>query len=196
MGELIGSESKLMERHEVSRSVVREAVRLLEFHQVVSTRRGPGGGVFVAAPSVDAVAQAMAVHLEFQGIDKHELFEVRCALELATVEAAARSLDAATMLQLQDALAVEREASLDAVGQASHALHDKVAELMGNRAVWLFLRVLIRLTEVRSGTPSEESAAAVWQAHAAIVEAIADGDADRARRRMRRHLDAIAPTLR
>jgi DNA-binding FadR family transcriptional regulator len=196
VGEVIGTENRLMERYGVSRSVVREAVRLLEFHQVVSTRRGPGGGVFVAAPSVDAVAQAMAVHLEFQGLDTRQLFEVRCALELGTVERAAVELDEARLGRLRDALAIQQEASLGEVGHASHALHAAIAELTGNRAVSFFLLVLIRLTEGRSAAADTESAAAAGQAHAAIVEAIANHDPLRARRRMQRHLEAIAPTIR
>jgi DNA-binding FadR family transcriptional regulator len=196
VGELIGTENELMARCGVSRSVVREAVRLLEFHQVVSTRRGPGGGVFVAAPSADAVAQAMAVHLEFQGLDKHQLFEVRCALELATVERAAVDLDGTALDQLRDALAIQQHASLGAVAPASHAVHDALAELTGNRAVWFFLLVLIRLTEERAGIVSADGAAAVGQAHAAIVDAIAARDPVTARRRMQRHLEAIAPTMR
>jgi DNA-binding FadR family transcriptional regulator len=196
VGELLGSEAKLMAQHEASRAVIREAIRLLEFHQVVTTRRGPGGGVFVAAPSIDAVAEAMAVHLDFQGIDRQQLFEVRCALEVATVDVAATSFDAPRVEQLEAMLAAERAAQIEVVGQASHAWHGMIAELTGNRAVLLFILVLIRLTEERGGVPSEESAELVWRAHDTIMRAIAEHDGERARRRMARHLDAITPTLR
>ena len=130
VGELLGSEARLMQQHEASRAVVREAIRLLEFHQVVSTRRGPGGGVFVAAPSIDAVAQAMAVHLDFQGIDRQQLFEVRCALELATVQMAATSFDVRRIEQLNDALTTERKAShrRGRAGQPRLARHDRRAD--------------------------------------------------------------------
>jgi DNA-binding FadR family transcriptional regulator len=196
VGELLGSEAKLMARHEASRAVIREAIRLLEFHQVVTTRRGPGGGVFVAAPSIDAVAEAMAVHLDFQGIDRQQLFEVRCALEVATVDVAATSFDARRIEQLEAMLAAERAAHIEDVGQASHAWHGMIAELTGNRAVLLFILVLMRLTEERGGVPNSDTADIVWRAHTTIMRAIAEHDPDRARRRMERHLDAITPTLR
>ena len=35
---------------EVSRATFRQAVRLLEQYFAVQTRRGPGGGLFVASP--------------------------------------------------------------------------------------------------------------------------------------------------
>ena len=50
-GELVGTESELIEREGVSRALLREAVRLLEHHQIARMRRGPGGGLFVMAPS-------------------------------------------------------------------------------------------------------------------------------------------------
>jgi DNA-binding FadR family transcriptional regulator len=152
--------------------------------------------VFVAAPSIDAVAEAMAVHLDFQGMDRQQLFEVRCALEVATVNLAATSFDARRIEQLEAMLAAERDAQIDVVGQASHAWHGMIAELTGNRAVLLFLLVLIRLTEERGGVPDQDSAELVWRAHATIMRAIAEHDPERARRRMERHLDAITPTLR
>src|SRR5690606_24887966 len=46
VGALLGSEADLMERYDVSRAVLREAVRVLEHHQVAQMRRGPGGGLF------------------------------------------------------------------------------------------------------------------------------------------------------
>src|SRR5205809_51921 len=49
VGESLGSEPELRTRHGVSRSVLREAVRLVEHHQVARMRRGPNGGLFVVA---------------------------------------------------------------------------------------------------------------------------------------------------
>ena len=45
IGESLGSERDLQQRYEVSRSVLREAVRLVEHHQVARMRRGPNGGL-------------------------------------------------------------------------------------------------------------------------------------------------------
>ena len=50
-GDLVGTEPELIEREGVSRALLREAVRLLEHHQIARMRRGPGGGLFVEAPS-------------------------------------------------------------------------------------------------------------------------------------------------
>ena len=47
-GTLLGSQATLIEKYGASRDVFREALRLLEHHQVATMRRGPGGGLFVS----------------------------------------------------------------------------------------------------------------------------------------------------
>ena len=54
VGEVFGSETDLLHRYEVSRAVLREAVRLLEHHSVAWMRRGPGGGLAVQTPDPTA----------------------------------------------------------------------------------------------------------------------------------------------
>ena len=62
-----------MERYDVSRAVLREAVRVLEHHQVARMRRGPGGGLFVAEPGVEAVTEAVALQIDRLGIGPEHL---------------------------------------------------------------------------------------------------------------------------
>src|ERR1700719_237680 len=63
VGTILGSESDLLARYQVSRAVFREAVRLVEHQQVARTRRGPGGGLVVTEPTVDAVIDAVVLYL-------------------------------------------------------------------------------------------------------------------------------------
>jgi DNA-binding FadR family transcriptional regulator len=191
----IGSEVVLAEQYDVSRSVVREAVRLLEFHQVVRTRRGPGGGLFVAVPTADAVAESLAIHLDFEGVDTTQLFEVRSAMELATIERLAASPDAAAIAELRDALAAHRTVEGRA-GLQIHGWHGQLAELAGNRAVWLFQLALMRLTETRGVQPDAAMREWVDREHVEIIDAIGAGDGPRARVLMRDHLEGIRPVVR
>src|SRR5215469_7153261 len=77
VGKVIGSEADLLAEYGVSRAALREAVRLLEHHNVASMRRGPGGGLVVAEPDPDAVAHAAAVYLGYRKVSPPELFETR-----------------------------------------------------------------------------------------------------------------------
>jgi DNA-binding FadR family transcriptional regulator len=73
--------------------------------------------------------------------------------------------------------------------------------LAGNRALELVLLVLLRLMrlhQVEEVTDEERAVAAleVSKAHSAIADAMAGRDVELARRRMRRHLEAIGSYLR
>src|SRR6185437_15056676 len=62
VGSMIGSEPELIERYGVSRAVFREAVRLVEHHQVAQMRRGRSGGLRVIAPDAAAAVSAAVVY--------------------------------------------------------------------------------------------------------------------------------------
>ena len=203
VGKMLGSEPDLLSRYEVSRAVLREASRLLELHGVLRTQRGVGGGVFISSPDAAATTDALAVYLDSRGVTSSHLFEVREAIELASVDLAANRLDKFAIGLLTEALGEEMAAPPDSVGSTSHALHLRIAELTANPAIELFLQALTRLTEHHTYTPAEgfpmsyeEAAASVARAHARIVAAIAAGDAEAAKRRMLRHLRAVHPLLR
>src|SRR5580700_5181070 len=95
VGEVLGSESDLLERYQVSRAVFREAVRLVEHQQVARTRRGPGGGLVVTEPTIGAVKDAVVLYLHRVGATLDEIFETRIILEEIACElAAARTEEA------------------------------------------------------------------------------------------------------
>jgi DNA-binding FadR family transcriptional regulator len=112
-GQLIGSERELIEREGVSRAVLREAVRLLEHHQIARMRRGPGGGLFVFEPSAAAVTEIVAIYLARRGMRVADLAELRTGVETAIVGLAATRIDEAGVTAMREALdreAAEREA--------------------------------------------------------------------------------------
>jgi len=198
-GEVLGSEAELIERYDVSRAVLREAVRLLEHHGIARMRRGPGGGLVVTEPGADPIADAMTLYLEYQGVTPAHLYEARVALELAAVDLAASRLDDAGVVALRAALQAERDDADRDLNEISHALHLVVADLGGNRLVVLLLQILIRLSArhtppLTDGGPTHaELATQVHRVHAAIAEALMAGDARLARHRMQRHLAALVP---
>lgn len=203
VGTMLGSEPELIAKYDVSRAVLREANRLLEFHRVLRTQRGVGGGVFIAAPDEEATTDALAIYLDSRGVTTKQLFEVREAIELASVELAAGRLDKYAIGMLTEALAEEMATPAEEMSGSVHALHLRIAELTGNPAMLLLLHALTRLTEHHVWHPDEgfpmtyeEAAASVTRIHARIVTAIAAGDSEAAKRRMQRHLRALPPLLR
>lgn len=63
-GALVASEQDLRARHEVGRSVLRQAARILEARGVAFIKRGIGGGLIVAPPDPEPAGRALAILLE------------------------------------------------------------------------------------------------------------------------------------
>jgi DNA-binding FadR family transcriptional regulator len=201
VGAVLGSEAELIERYGVSRAVFREAMKIVNHHRVAEMRRGPGGGLVVIEPDLNAVIRAVALHLEFARIGPGQVHETRQALEVECARVAAERIDPSGVERLQRLLAIEEESILATRRRgrerghlASQDFHLLLAELTGNPAMHLFVRTIcLVLADQTTPVPSLEQAARdVHLAHAGIAEAVIAGDADRAQRRMLRHLQAVA----
>jgi DNA-binding FadR family transcriptional regulator len=200
-GQLIGTEPVLMERASVSRAVLREAVRLLEHHQIARMRRGPGGGLFVFEPSAAAVTDVAAIYLARRGMRISHMAEVRTGIEEAIAGLAAAGVDANGIAAIKEALAHEARTPEEDHPDAAHDLHAAVAAAAGNRVLELIALVFIRLSRIyqieRLATGARQPVrAGVQRAHEAIAAAIETGDSQLARERMRWHLDALAALMR
>lgn len=198
-GQLVGTEPQLIEREGVSRAVLREAVRLLEHHQIARMRRGPGGGLFVFEPSAAAVTDVTAIYLARHGMRLADLAEVRTGVEVEIAGLAAARIGAAGAARMTDAL--ESEARAPAQADVVHGLHAAVADAGGNRVLELMALVFIRLSRIyqieRLAPPARDKISAeVLRTHEGIAAAIESGDRELARHRMRRHLDALGSLMR
>jgi DNA-binding FadR family transcriptional regulator len=199
-GELVGTEPELIERSGVSRALLREAVRLLEHHQIARMRRGPGGGLFVMTPSTNAVTEVAAIYLARRGMTLAALAEMRTGVEIAIAELAAERIDDEGVEGLREALAREEGASDRERVEAVHDLHAAVAAAAQNRALDLVALVLIRLSRLHqierlAPKARKQIAAEVLRTHTGIAAAIEDGDRELARHRMRRHLEALGALM-
>ena len=195
---VLGSEADLLVRYGISRAVLREAVRLLEYHAVARMRRGPGGGLIVTRPDPQASIDTMALHLEYRGVSRDDLSVVRDTIELGALDRLlAGHPGEGDLGRLREAV----EHVVDGPPgdpEKPDLFHFELAELAGNPVLVVFLRILIELfrrhTAVQDQPPPvDEAADEVHHAHQRILEAVRVGDAGLARHRMRRHLDAVSP---
>ena len=120
VGSAIGSESELLERYGVSRAVFREAIRIVNHHGVAAMRRGPGGGLVVATPDLDAMVRAVTLQLRYATITPDQVNEARRALEVECARLATKRLDAAGRQRLDEFLEAEEvRITRHAQGQAA-----------------------------------------------------------------------------
>jgi DNA-binding FadR family transcriptional regulator len=200
IGEVFGTEVALLERYRVSRSVLREAVRLLEYHAVAKMRRGPGGGLVVAEPQAQASIDTIALYLQYRKPRGEDLRLVRDAIEIDNVAKVVKRRDAPDVRAFLDAhrLTIEEAGNdLRKAGIEEFLFHTGLAQLARNALLDLFLRILVEVfrrhwVSTEQPIPSHSDLVDVQRAHLRIIEAIADGDDSLARYRTRRHLDAAA----
>jgi DNA-binding FadR family transcriptional regulator len=195
VGAVLASEWDLIARHNVSRAVLREAVRLLEHHRIAEMRRGRGGGLVVTHPDRQACTETTALYLASQGADLTTVHATRKAIEIACLDLVmARGDDVvATLRHTVQAEPIRYDAGHDA---HDCDLHAAIADLCGNPVLGLFSRVLSSVYAQAVGVQQDPfdwpaASESITKAHERILRGIEDGDPDVARRRMTRHLDVI-----
>ncbi len=195
-GELLGSEADLMARFGVSRTILREAVRILEHDGLARMRRGPGGGLFATAPDTEALTHASMLWLRYNETPSKQLYDARSIIEPQCASWAAESIDEAGVELLEEALETERAAvragDMAAFTTATHAFHRAVALLSGNQVCLLFVQTMTSLTSVFAAVDhySDAEQQDTMRAHGQIARAIIAGDGPMAGHRMVTHMRA------
>jgi DNA-binding FadR family transcriptional regulator len=203
VGSVFGTETALLQRYRVSRAVLREAVRLLEFHSVAQMRRGPGGGLVVTRPQAQASIDTIALYLQYRKPSREDLRCVRDAIEIDNVAKVVKrrtESEVAAFLDTHRPAFGESLQTADEVRQAAveeFRFHVGLAQLAGNALLDLFLRIIVELfrrhwSSTGQALPTGADVIAVERAHLRILEAISAGDDSLARYRIRRHLDAAS----
>ena len=201
IGESLGSEHALQQRYEVSRSVLREAVRLVEHHQVARMRRGPNGGLLICEPDAGPATRAVVIYLEYLGTTLGDLLNARLVLEPLAASLAAERIDEAGIDRLRAVLRAEQQwkPGLDA---PRDEFHIALAQQSKNPVLQLFIDVLMRLTaryarKSRTGSAGEaiELVDQMHTDHSDIVAAVTAGDAARAKTLSERHVEAVTAWL-
>lgn len=190
-GDEVGTEADLARQFGVNRSTVREGIRALEQSGLV--RREAGRRLCVTRPQYRSLSSRMSRAMILGEVTFDELYETASLLEIGAARAAARSARAPDIAALRANVAAAREGAADAARIAEldtafhrlvvRAAHNRVLELAREPAAMLFFPTTEAICrEVPEGTGR------MLQAHDAIVDAIAAGDADEAGIWMRRHV--------
>jgi DNA-binding FadR family transcriptional regulator len=198
-GDRLPPERELAETFGVSRVTLREAIKALRDAGLVESRRGRGGGTFVAAPRRERARSRDKIEaaIGHGGID--DVLALRMVVEPgAAALAASRTLSAADRSSLLEYLGAAAECDPATRRRADSRLHLAIAALGGSALVTAVVAdVQMRLDELLRAIPViAGNIAHSDKQHASIVEAILGGQADRARVEMEEHVDGTAALLR
>lgn len=190
-GEKLPAEPELAAKFGVSRTALREALKVLELSGYLEVRRGYGGGTFVATPTAEEFRTIAPLKVPTTDVSARQLAQVRLAVEPWTAKIAAQE-DLWDARPLEDT--VQEMGIFDdrpaRVLEANANFHIEVAKASGNLvfvgileglrpAIYRDLNLLVRDPAWRERCRRE---------HEQIIKEIKDGAPERAENAMREHL--------
>ena len=140
-GDKLPPEPDMLRQYQVSRSTLREAMRVLEVQGLVRSRPGPGGGTVVGKVEVASLGRTLTLHMHLVGATYDELLAGYVLAESITAELAAGNPDRALVARLLEPYVDDGK-----VARRSHdvsegfTFHDTVAALANNRVLGFVLQ--------------------------------------------------------
>ncbi len=194
VGDRLPNESELSELFGVGRSTVREAMRVLSSRGLIDVRHGDG--TYVAARTMNESLEERLSRAELS-----DIYEARLMLESALSVLAAQRRDARDIAAMRKSLkardAAIRAGDVAAYANADFDFHLTVARAAKNQALFEVYESFVQGVRPRlqSATTVEYIRNEGDRMHAALCDAIAEGDAGETRRLVRSHLKKSAKDL-
>jgi len=190
VGDRLPSEAELGDLLSVSRTAVREAIKVLADKGLVHPERGRG--TFVCKPAPELLASCMGTILRVEQCSLADLLELRRTIEVRTAGLAAACSGDEQAAAIQEQFA-ELEIQLCSAGGfmlADKGFHVAVARATGNELTAALVGALMVLTWKLQLIPVQVYPHSMPH-HQAIKEAILAGDRDAAEKAMAAHHDQI-----
>ncbi len=184
----IGTKDELQSQLGVARGTVNEIVRLLSSRNVIQMRPGPKGGLFaVSSPSVKF--DEMIMHLQHDAHLANECFQIKDILDPVVSAHAARYRTAKDIEKLRETCKTfERQIDQKMRVRYNWKLHRQISEISKNRILVIFYAAIMDVLESEmievvtlKAEPDEERINQRNALHRELVEAIAEGNEERAR---------------
>ncbi len=190
-GAKLPAEANMLQKYQVGRASLREALRLLEVQGLIVIRPGPGGGPVVASADSRNFARMAALYFHLGDATYRDLVEARLVMEPVMARLAAGRRDPGDLAQLEQFISSTPEAT-DQSAYFRHAtdFHGLVSGMSGNPVLDLLVQSLKDLyTDRFQGVifPVRDRQR-VQDEHVEIARAIVKGNGAKAERLMREHM--------
>ncbi|HZB49239.1 MAG TPA: FCD domain-containing protein [Mycobacteriales bacterium] len=199
-GDRLPIEPDLADQYGVSRSTVREALRVLTSQGLVSTCRGVQGGSFVTCPEPAQISDYLHASLgllaESANVGVDALLEARDMLEVPAAGLAALRRTPEQLEQLRATLYEPAAETIEQRVALSRRFHEVMLDAAANPIVGSLVGPIFRVLYERLITRLPVNSWGMEHDHELIFTAIAAGDAEAARAEMKIHLQKLRPASR
>lgn len=189
-GGKLPSEQALAEQYQVSRTIIREAIKLLHERGLIDSRTG--SGAYVTKPEANNVSDVVSRIIRMNNIDAQAIYDVRGILEEAAVRRAAQYVTKEQIARMERTLATlrDRSISFDQRRDFDFEFHYQIAQASGNPLLVVLIETMANVFKdvITSGIFLEGGIDDGIMRHQKILNAIAARDPDQAELAMREHL--------
>ncbi|MDP4125612.1 MAG: FadR/GntR family transcriptional regulator [Bacillota bacterium] len=200
-GDRLPSERELVERFQVSRASIREAISALEMMGLIEVRSGEG--TYIRAVGIDSVVAPLAWMLFMEKDTDLELYEARKILEVQAAGLAAERAEDEEINDIFEALETMRiDLQNQSLGEeADHHFHYAIARATHNKILFGLMNTISdtmqkTLKSSRSKLYEDTSSPErLFQEHCLIYEAIKNRDPEKAQKHMYEHLVGVENRL-
>lgn len=189
-GEMLPPEHQLCELFGVSRSILREAIRILSSKGLVEVKQGHG--TFVHFPKIDIPLEAVANYLMTNSFSLTQLMEVRTPIEVEIAKLAAERREESHLADMEAAIQVMKKAAVSDEGyaDADNQFHNAIIDASGNPLFSIMIRSIMGCINFsRQLGIRHFGIEVVIQEHQAILESIRQKDSQQAALNMKNHMD-------
>jgi GntR family transcriptional regulator, transcriptional repressor for pyruvate dehydrogenase complex len=182
-GAKLPAERQLAEELGVSRSVVREAILMLDVSGYVNIRKGPRGGIFVSRVYHKPISESLMNLTAHGQITVDHLFDVRLQIEPFMAMDAARQATKADLKRLHDLMAEASQCLDDAAAlkQKNILFHVLLSEASANPVSAMFMRSIAEiLNEVAYKFLDLSCERVFFKTHLKILKLVSDHKAEEA----------------
>jgi GntR family transcriptional regulator, transcriptional repressor for pyruvate dehydrogenase complex len=192
-GTQLPPEAKMLEEYRVGRGSLREALRILEVHGLISIKPGPRGGPTVDQVHTENFGRMATLYFQMDGITFADLVDARVVMEPTLAALAAQRHDPQLAAELSRFTGSTRTDDEEYAREADD-FHRLVAAMSGNPVITLFGQSLTDILRDRLSPPlfPKSRRVAVLGVHTAIAEAVTSGDVASAEQLMREHMTEYA----
>jgi GntR family transcriptional regulator, transcriptional repressor for pyruvate dehydrogenase complex len=197
-GTLLASEAQMLEDYGVGRGSLREALRILEVHGLITMKPGRNGGPMVIEVGTRDYGRMSSLFFHIGGVTFEQLVNARLVMEpiMARMAAERRAGD------LEGKVPDPKDTPLgdddEVYFGATQGFHKTVASMSGNPILNLFAMSLedIFQDQISGVLFPKSKRKQVLSVHEDIAEAISEGRADDAEKLMREHMQEYADYVR
>ena len=192
VGERLASEQQLSERFEASRTIVREALKILRARGLIASRTG--SGAYITRPDVQDLTHMVSriIRMDDQ-INYASIYDVRYYLEAAAVRAAVERASEENLAELDEILLRLRNYNLGVLERRDldFQFHKSIARHSGNPLLSLLVETMANVFKdiIEIGIFVEGGIEDAITRHQRIMDALRDRDADRAEKMVYEHLE-------